>query len=145
MRKNVIRYTVRNEDVMSDLYNELRTQIARILVEINSLELADPEHRSRLWLEEERTHVESDHQSTNMRIGALIRGGKISADAATSFLNDSHYAYGAMRELIEAACTYYVERDSAVAEVEQIIAMDDDELEAYATETSTKTEDAHTV
>lgn len=145
MRKNVIRYTVRHQDVMSDLYNELRTQIARILVEINNLELADPEHRSRLWLEEERTHVESDHQSTNLRIGALIRGGKISADAATSFLNDSHYAYGAMRELIEAACTYYVERDGAIAEVEQIIAMDDDELEAYATETSTKTEGAHTV
>lgn len=145
MRKNVIRYTVPHQDVMSDLYNELRTQIARILVEINNLELADPEHRSRLWLEEERTHVESDHQSTNLRIGALIRGGKISADAATSFLNDSHYAYGAMRELIEAACTYYVERDSAIAEVEQIIAMDDDELEAYATETSTKTEGAHTV
>lgn len=145
MRKNVIRYTVRHQDVMSDLYNELRTQIARILVEINNLELADPEHRSRLWLEEERTHVESDHQSTNLRIGALIRGGKISADAATSFLNDSHYAYGAMRELIEAACTYYVERDGAIAEVEQIIAMDDDELEAYTTETSTKTEDAHTV
>lgn len=136
MRKNVIRYTVRNENVMSDLYNELRTQIARILVEINRLEQADPERRSRLWLEEERTHVESDHQSTNVRIGALIRTGKIGADAATSFLNDSNYAYGAMRELIEAACTYYVERDGAVAEVEQIIAMDDDELEAFTTETT---------
>lgn len=145
MRKNVIRYTVHNEDVVSNLYNELRTQIARILVEINHLELADPKNRSRLWLEEERTHVESDYQSTNKRIGGLIRDGKISADAATSFLNDSNYAYGAMRELIEAACTYYVERDGAVAEVEQIIAMDDDELEAYATQTTISKEDAHTV
>jgi phosphate:Na+ symporter len=131
MRKNVIRYTVRHHDVMTDLYNELRIEIARILVEIDKLDRADPEHRSRLWLEEERTRVESDQENTNQRIGALIRNGKISADAGTSFMNDSIYAFGAMRELIEAACLYYMERDSAVAEVEQIIAMDDDDVEAY--------------
>jgi phosphate:Na+ symporter len=143
MRRNMTRYTMRQKGVMSDLYNELRTEIARILVEINKMERFDPEHRSRLWLEEERSHVESDQQSTSKRIGALIRDGKISADAATSFLNDSNYAYGAMRELIEAACTYYVERDSAVAEVEQFIAMDDDEHEEYAMETVTKTDHAN--
>ena len=143
MRRNMIRYTMRYKTVMSDLYNELRTEIARILVEIDKLERADPEQRSHLWLEEERTHVESDHQNTSMRIRALIRDGKISADSATSFLNDSNYAYGAMRELIEAARGFYVERDSAVAEVEQLIAMDDDELEAYAAETAARTDEAH--
>ncbi len=143
MRRNTTRYTTGHNAVMSDLYNELRTEIARILVEIERLERADPKHRSRLWLEEERTHVESDYQNTNARIGELIRGKKISAEAATSFLNDSNYAYGAMRELIEAARGYYVERDSAVAEVEQIIAMDDDELEAYTSQTTTKADDVH--
>ena len=128
MRRNMTSYTMRHKGAMSDLYNELRTEIARILVEIDKLERADPEHRSRLWLEEERTHVESDQQSRITRIGILIRDDKISGKAATSFLNDSNYAYGAMRELIEAACVYYVERDSAVAEVEQIIAMNDEEL-----------------
>lgn len=128
MRRNMTSYTMRHKGAMSDLYNELRTAIARILVEIDKLERADPEHRSRLWLEEERTHVESDQQSRITRIGKLIRDDKISGKAATSFLNDSNYAYGAMRELIEAACVYYVERDSAVAEVEQIIAMNDEEL-----------------
>jgi len=131
MRRNTSRFTRRHSGEMSDLYNELRTEIARILVQIEKLERADPQDRSHLWLEEERTHVESDYREVNMRVEGLIRDGKISAEAATSFLNDSNYAYSAMRELIEAARGYYVEKDSAVAEVEQIIAMDDEELEAY--------------
>ncbi|MEH6724790.1 MAG: Na/Pi symporter [Hyphomicrobiales bacterium] len=142
MRRNMIRYTTRHEGAMSDLYNELRTQIARILIEIDKLDQADPENRSRLWLEEERIHVERDQQSTNVRIGSLISKRKIAADSATSFLNDSNYAYGAMRELIEAACVFYAEKDSAVAEVEQFIAMDDEELEAHTPQMANTAHDA---
>lgn len=142
MRRNMTSYTMAHEGAMSDLYNELRTEIARILVQIDRLERTDPEHRSRLWLEEERAHVERGQESTSTRIETLIRDDKISGKAATSFLNDSNYAYGAMRELIEAACIYYTERDSAVAEVEQIIAMDDDELEDYTTVTAATVGDA---
>jgi len=131
MRRNTVRYTSQPSGVMSDLYNELRTEIARILVEIYRLENVDPENRSNLWLEEERVHIENDYRLTSKRIEELIHNNKISAQEATSFLNDSNYAYSAMRELIEAACGYYVERDSAVAEVEQIIGMDDEELEEY--------------
>ncbi len=39
-----------------------------------------------------------------------------------------------MRGLIEAAREFYVEKDSAVAEVEQIIAMDEDEIETYSSD-----------
>ena len=134
MRRNTIRYTKEHAGVMSELYNELRTEIARILVEIYRLENADPENRSNLWLEEERLHIEDEFRHTSKRIENLIHNNEITAQDATSFLNDSNYAYGAMRELIEAACVYYVERDSAVAEVEQIIGLDDEELEEYAAE-----------
>jgi phosphate:Na+ symporter len=138
MRRNTSQYTRRHKGEMSELYNELRTKIARILVQIEKLERATPETRSHLWLEEERTNIESDYQRTSQRVEGLIRDGKVSAAEATSFLNDSNYAYGAMRQLIAAARGIYVEHDSAVAEVEQIIAMDDDELEAYASEVAAK-------
>ncbi|MCP4317365.1 MAG: Na/Pi cotransporter family protein [Hyphomicrobiales bacterium] len=144
MRRNTTRYTTHPQGAMSDLYNGLRTEIARILVEIDKLDRSDPEHRSPLWLDEERTHIESDHQSTNRRIEDLIVDGRITAEAATSFLNDSSYAYGAMRELIDAARDYYVEKDSAVAEVEQIIALDEDELDALAPETVGKKPEVRT-
>jgi phosphate:Na+ symporter len=128
LRKNVLRYTVRPQGATTELYDELRTQIARVAVEIRKLGLAEPEDRSTLWLDQERARIEEDARSTSRRVDALIRKRDLSPAAATSFMNDSGYAYGAMRELIEAARSYYVERNSAVAEVERILSLDEEEL-----------------
>jgi len=132
LRRNATQYTMRPQGSVTELYNGLRTEIARILVEIEKLDRAAPEDRSRLWLDEERVHVEKDNRDTNKRIETLIRDGRISAKVATSFLNDSSYAYGAMRELIEAGRTYYVAADSAIAEVEKILEIEDEDLETPA-------------
>ena len=59
---------------------------------------------------------------------------------ATSFLNDSVYAYEAMRALIEAARSYYVEHDSAMAEVERLLTLDEEELHEGATTSDTALE-----
>jgi len=128
LRRNTTHYTVRDQGVITDLYNQLRTEIARILVEIRKLDLADPEERSSLWLDQERLQVESDAQNTNSTTEALIRERKIDARMATSFLNDSEYAYSAMRDLLGAARTYYIESEDAMAEVENILALEDDDL-----------------
>ena len=56
----------------------------------------------------------------------------ISPAAATSFLTDTGYAYGAMRDLIEAARGTYAERDTGMAEVEKMLALDEDELQDMA-------------
>lgn len=128
LRKNVMRYTTRPQGRVTELYDGLRTEIARTVVEIRKLENAVPEERSALWLDQERAQIEDDAKSTSRRIDALIRSGELSAVAATSFLNDSGYAYGAMRQLIEAARAYYIERDSAMAEVERLLALDEEEI-----------------
>ncbi|MBT8456969.1 MAG: Na/Pi symporter, partial [Alphaproteobacteria bacterium] len=129
LRKNVLRYTTRPQGVVTELYDGLRTEIARIAVQIRNLSLAAPEDRSALWLDQERAEIEAASRSTAKRVDALIRTGDLSATAATSFLNDSGYAYGAMRDLIEAARSYFIERDSAMAEVERILSLDDEEID----------------
>ncbi|WP_323769289.1 Na/Pi symporter [Antarctobacter sp.] len=129
IRKNVLRYTVRPYGVTTDLYDELRTEIARIAAEIRKLGLAEPEDRSALWLDQERARIEEDARSTSQRVDALIRKRELTPEAATSFMNDSGYAYDGMRDLIEAARSYYIERDSAMAEVERILTLDDEELD----------------
>jgi phosphate:Na+ symporter len=130
LRRNATRYTERPQGVSADLYNQLRTEIARIIVEINKLDMADPEDRSSLWLDQERIQVESDAQSTNNRIGEHIRDHNLDAKIATSFLNDSGYAYSAMRDLLGAARAYYIESGGAMAEVERILSLEDEELAA---------------
>jgi phosphate:Na+ symporter len=128
LRKNVLRYTVRPQGTVTELYDGLRTEIARIVVEIQKMELAEPESRSALWLDQERAQIEADSRTTTRRIDVLIRTGELKPDAATSFLNDSAYAYDAMRDLISAAHSYYIERNNVLAEVEHLITLDDDEL-----------------
>ncbi len=132
LRRNTTRYTVHAQGAVTELYDSLRTDIARVLVEIERLDRAAPESRSRLWLDDELQNVDVNYKHTNARIEDLIRSDKMSAEVATSFLNDSNYAYDAVRELIEAARSFYAERDSALAEVEQILAIDEDETDRVA-------------
>lgn len=72
--------------------------------------------------------VEEDERLANRRVDELIRTGELKADQATSFLNDSGYAYAAMRDLIEAARKYYGERGTGTAEVERILELDAEEV-----------------
>ncbi|RSK37791.1 Na/Pi cotransporter family protein [Rhodovulum iodosum] len=132
LRKNVLRYTTHPQGKVTDLYDGLRTEIARVIVEIRKFDLATEEERSVLWLDQERAQLEDDSRSSARRVEDLIRKGHISPAAATSFLNDSGYAYGAMRGLVAAARAYYVERDRAVAEVEQLIGFDEEDLQDAA-------------
>ena len=129
IRKNILRYTVHPNGATTELYDGLRTEIARIAVEIRKLALAKPEDRSALWLDQERAQIEEDARSTSKRVDALIRSRELSPAAATSFMNDSSYAYGAMRDLIDAARSFYIERDSAMAEVERLLSLDEEELD----------------
>ncbi|QJF51845.1 Na/Pi cotransporter family protein [Roseobacter ponti] len=129
LRKNILRYTVRSHGATTELYDELRTEIARIAVEIRKLGLAEPQGRTALWLDQERARIEEDARSASRRVETLIRTGQLDPTAATSFMNDAGYAYDAMRDLIEAARSYYVESDTAMAEVERILALDEEELD----------------
>lgn len=128
LRKNVLRYTTRRQGAVTELYDGLRIEIARIVVEIRKLGLVAPEDRSALWLDQERVQVEEAARKTTERIDELIRSGELSATAATSFLNDSGYAYSAMRDLIDVARSYYIERDSSMAEIERLLTLEEEEL-----------------
>jgi phosphate:Na+ symporter len=134
LRPNVTKYTRYPQGTVTDIYNGLRAEIARILIEINKLEQRDPEDRSTLWLEEERVQIERDRKNTTRMIEGLIRDGKIDAGVATSFLTDSGYAYEAMNDLIKAAKLYYEDTEDAMAEVERILMLEDEDIEQLLSE-----------
>lgn len=129
LRGNTALYTSRNHGEATALYNTLRTELARILVEIHKMDTEPSESRSSLWLEEERARVKRDKSLTNQRVAKLMRKGALSPAVATSFLNDASYAYRAMKDLLEAARIYYSETEGSMAEVEQLLTLDEDTLE----------------
>jgi len=128
LRRNTSHYTSYSQGAVTDIYNGLRIDIARILVEIRKMDLAGADDRTSLWMDEELAQIEQDQRDRTRKVEQLLRAGALNPEAASSFLNDSGYAYDAMRDLVGAARAYYVEKDSAVAEVERIISMDDEDL-----------------
>jgi phosphate:Na+ symporter len=128
IRKNVLRYTTAPQGAVTDLYDDLRAQVARVVVAIRDLGLEEPDARSVLWLDQEAAQIEANARSRNARVGALLHDRSLDPAAATSFLNDASYADAAMRELIAAALAYYAEEDRAVAEVEGLLALDEEEI-----------------
>ncbi len=141
MRRNATEFTRYPHGIVTDLYNGLRTEIARILVEMHKLDAADPNLRSSLWLDEERLQIAHDRKHTTKVIEGLIREGKINAAAATSFMTDSGYAYDAMDDLIEAARVYYIETEGGLAEVERFLQLDDEDVEEMASDNSGRQQD----
>ena len=129
LRRNATAYTTRPQGKVTELYNDLRTEIARILVELHKLNQTAPGERSGLWLDEERIQIKKDKENAIRNIESLIRAGEIDAQTATSFLNDSAYAYRAMRDLLAAARVYSVETEGALAEVERILTLEDEDVE----------------
>ena len=128
LRKNVNKFTTRNAGAMRELYNEMRFEIAEILHEVHQLQIADPADRTTLWLDEAQAEADSERADVNRRVDTLIQDGRITAEQATSFLNDSGYAHAAIRNLIDVARELYAAPVPALADVERMIALEDGEL-----------------
>ena len=132
IRKNVLRYTTQETGAATELYDALRTEVARVVVAIRDLDSAAPDERSTLWLDQEAARLAASTRKGERRAGALIRQGELDPSAATSFLNDASYAGAAMHELLAAARAYFAEPDRAAAELEGLLALDEDEIGAAA-------------
>ena len=141
LRRNATAFTTRPMGAATDLYNGLRTEMARILVELNKLDATSPEDRSSLWLDEELVQVRKDRKNSMQIIEAHIRDDTLDVQAATSFLNDSDYAYFAMKELLQAAQTFYEDREGGMAEVERLLMLDEEDLEAFSKDEYSDEED----
>ena len=143
IRKNVVRYTTAPHGAATGLYDDLRAEVARIVVAIRDFGQEPAAARSALWLDQQAAQIEAKARARNARVGALIRQGALDPEAATSFLNDCSYADAAMRELLDAARGCHDEQDRGVAEVEGLLALDDEEIdEAAAPPAPDATEDA---
>jgi phosphate:Na+ symporter len=125
MRGNASHYTSADYGGATEAYNYLRTEIARILVELNKMSESNPEHRTALWLEGERSRVKGEKKMIANIVEGLIRDGVIDALTGTSLMNDSNYAYRAMKEMLESARIYYSEIEGPMTEVERLLSIEE--------------------
>ena len=129
LRKNMSRFTSRTSGSTTEIYDEIRVEIARLLVAIQELETSSEDERTLLWLDDDRLQIERAHDEFDLHVDQLIRKRELSPVEATSFMNDSNYAHTIMRNLIDIASTLYREREPALREVEHILSLEEDEVE----------------
>ncbi len=134
MRRNVNRYTQVSHGTPTMVYNELRTEIARVIVALTELDKRDPATRSALWLDDERVQMHRDQTETIKVVEGLIRQGDLTPSEATSVLNDTAYAFSAMSNLLEAAKVIYAANTAAIAQVEDILSLDQEDAIELARE-----------
>lgn len=129
LRRNTLRYTSSDQGVVTRVYDDLRIHIARTLRELDDLARSEPESRSILSLEEARDRVRTEKRLVRPLVEELLRRDHLDAGVATSFINDASYGYRAMKEMLEGAQALYSEPLGVRAEVERLLAMDEDSLD----------------
>ncbi len=129
LRKNISRsITSANPEVRRE-YNALRTQIAMVLRTIDRLRAADPD-TDILDFDEYKLALAEDHSVANGELDRMIRERKISAESATSLMNDYAYARNIVWNLASAGEILFASKDVADREAEALLRLDEEDVEA---------------
>jgi phosphate:Na+ symporter len=132
LRENTTEYMVSdNEDIRNE-YNNMRYRVASIMKEINILRHTNPDELESMELDELKLEIEQGLKETNQSVDDLLREQRITPHMATSLLNDNSYAQDVSSKLIDSAQAMLASHDVLVAEAEEEIMLDRDEIEELA-------------
>ncbi|MCI5119078.1 MAG: Na/Pi cotransporter family protein, partial [Candidatus Electrothrix sp. LOE1_4_5] len=106
----------------------IRIQIASLLRRIE--QLRTDENMTSLSLDELKVEVERNDILASGVLDQLIRGNLITADMATSLINDSAYVRDVTDDLIETIRTLFIPYDPELKKIEDDMALLKDEIEA---------------
>ncbi|MGY6550222.1 MAG: Na/Pi cotransporter family protein [Roseinatronobacter sp.] len=121
MRANTVRFTTQPQGAVTGLYDELRTSLAQILVEIDLLRRSPPEARDALVLMEERAALGAELHAVSARLEGHLQRGALSAAAAASVLNDAGYAGQGGGDLLDAAQRIFRATGKGAADIERLL------------------------
>jgi len=133
MYKNLSQYIVSdNEDIRQE-YNSIRVQLGMVLRRIAEAASERGDATAVLSLDTIKLEMEENDSTANGILEVLIRESRITAQMATSLMNDSAYAYDVAKNLVQMGEVLFSSYDPDQREIERELALDDDETEALAT------------
>jgi phosphate:Na+ symporter len=128
LQKNLDRYLMSPNTAIRDQYEGIRLQLAKMLRGMENVRLHGDDSAAVLSLDEltvERDEIDALQDGT---IDRLIRGDLITAEMATSLMNDSGYADDVAEKLIHMGEVLFSSGDVNIREAERDITLDDDEI-----------------
>ncbi len=103
LRKNLVRYTRSPNVAIRREYNRFRVRMGELLRDLAALRAEDQDTFSLLSLDAIRVEMADSYRISHKVVDSLIRDGAISAQMATSLMNDSRYVNEIMVRLLSMA------------------------------------------
>jgi phosphate:Na+ symporter len=129
LQKNLVRFTASANREISQEYNTIRAQLAGVLREIGEIASSEDRELALLSLDSVKVNIEANDILDNGSLDRLIRDNLISAEMATSLMNDNAYAYDIAENLINMARVLFVPSESDLQAAEESMVLDMDEIE----------------
>ena len=128
LQKNLLRYSYTQNSVIKQQYDTLRIQIATLLRGLELVHHAETDDLPSLMIDQLKLDSDSRYSNQNLQINQFIREHRISAEVATSLMNDQAYVYNVSRKLIDMGQTLFVKQNKELSGAEKIVQLDDNEL-----------------
>ena len=132
LQKNLVGFAASGNVSIQREYTSIRFQLATLLRKIEQIRSVDGEDEdmTSLSLDELKVEIERNDILVNGSLDHLIRGNLITADMATSLINDGTYARSVADNLIAMSRILFTPYDPGLKELEDDLALLDDEIDA---------------
>ncbi|MCB1758332.1 MAG: Na/Pi symporter [Gammaproteobacteria bacterium] len=134
MHKNMSQYIVSDNDDIREEYNSIRLHLGQVLRRIGEArtESESGDTTAVLSLDAIRVEMEENDSTANGILEVMIRENRITAQMATSLMNDTAYAYDVAKNLVQMGEVLFASGDAEARELARELQLDQDELEAAA-------------
>jgi len=124
LQENLIRYTGSDNQSMSDVYNQLRIQIAMTIRELEQARTSGSGVLDVLELDALKLQLEEERNRLNQSMSELISKHAITPAMGSSLVNDSIFAHDIAFDLIRAAQVLFATTDKNLVEAARDVMLD---------------------
>jgi phosphate:Na+ symporter len=129
MRHNLVRYTGHASPDIRAEYNRLRAMLALVLRQVYRVGVEHSQDVTVLSLDRLKVDVREMDKALDDRLADLIRSHRVTPEMATSLMNDSAYAFSAVKALLNAGYALSSTDSEAQRKAERAVRLDPDEIE----------------
>lgn len=140
LQKNLDLYRGSANPAIAGEYNTIRLELAAVMRALDKVRDRGDDSAAILSLDGLKMDMKDNDKRLLARLDTLVRKNRISAQMATSLINDSGYAYGVTKDLVKMGEILFSAGHSGIRSAERSLSLDVDEVEELLSETQTNIE-----
>ncbi|MES9902871.1 MAG: Na/Pi symporter [Sedimenticola sp.] len=129
LHKNMAKYIQSDNEYIRAEYNKIRTHMGSVLRQVSIVQESQDDPTAIFSLDSIKLEMVKNDITTNGKLEELIRDGHISAQMATSLMNDSAYVHDVTKNLVQMGEALFATGDQVMKEVERSITLDENEVD----------------